>query len=89
MTQERVERTYLIGEAMVSPPTAGGVERHTQRMTYKVLSEGIAECLRYCPKGDRVLMTALQQAWVESERVRRALGEPEDMQVGFGFEDGR
>jgi hypothetical protein len=68
---ERVERTYLVGQEMVKVAAPGGGSSLTERNRVKVMQESLAELIYMCPKGDRVLATRLQQAWVELERERR------------------
>jgi len=83
---ERVERTYLIGGARVKVPPAEGGGTWCERTRYTMLSESIAQCLFVCPRSDKVLMTALQTAWAESERGLRAQGPVPDEQSYMGFD---
>jgi len=85
MGNEQVQRTYLIGGENVKVPDAGGAGKRSLRNVYLTMQGGIAETLFICPKSDRVLKCALQQAWVETERVLRALGPAprDDSQMGF------
>jgi hypothetical protein len=83
---EQIKRTYSIcGEQVKVPMAMGGGDLQT-RNRYKVLTEAIAECLWICPRSDRVLMTALQTAWAEAERLLRAIGPSPDDQSEIKFE---
>jgi len=83
---EKVERTYVVGGVPVKPPVAQGGGDWMSRNRYKLISDGLGSCLFACPRSDKVLMTLLQQAWVESERERLRLPVPPDGQglIGFG-----
>jgi hypothetical protein len=83
---EKVERTYLVAGTSVKPPTAGGASQRPERMTYEVIRSSLTEMLRWTPRADRVLCTALQLAWVECERALAAMPAPPDEQSRMGFD---
>lgn len=85
---EQVQRTYLVGGEHVRCPEPKGNGAWREAKRYEVIAGGIAECLFVCPKGDKVLATALQQAWAEAERMRKRYGvdkPPEETDQGFDF----
>jgi len=82
----KVGRTYIVGGVPVKPPVAQGGGDWMTRNRYKLIAEGLASCWYACPRSDKVLMTVLQQAWVEAEREMARLPLPPDGQgvIGFG-----
>jgi hypothetical protein len=86
---EKVQRVYYVEGEKVHPPDAGGKGEWLPRTRVRMLKDGIADCLAFCPGSERVLKTYLQQAWVEAVRMERLLPVPPEEPALFALgEDG-
>jgi len=77
---------YYVEGKKVYPPDAGGRGEWQPRARVRMLKDGIADCLAFCPQSERVLKTYLQQAWVEAVRMERLLPVPPEETPLLPFE---
>jgi hypothetical protein len=83
---EKIERVYYREGTTVRPPVAGNGGPWSEARRYRLIEEGVVECLWCCGKGERVLMSALQQAWVECRAIQMRLPKLPEPQGELGFD---
>jgi len=57
-------------------PSAKEAGSHQSVARWRIISEGIADIIRFCPPGDRDLISTLQAAWMHAEHRHLGLIAP-------------